>query len=203
MGAIRSIPKRTCQRSVRIGCSLATFSSDGASYSKVCGRIIGYQYGTTDALYGPIVANKTPDQASSQFPIYDGGMFITYGTSPRQHIWSFVAGTSQQSTGILGCPCNIGSSTNLTRLPSWLGQDFFCDSATVTSSNDYVFYKDNPLWDGIGCNKSLTTCCQFNNPPWFCKQLSQPTSDDIEMRLCADSGTEHTPVELNELYVRG
>ena len=199
---LRTIPKRTCQRKVSRGCSVAAFSCGGASYSKVCGRIIGYQFGTTDALYGPLVGKKTPNQASNQFPIYDGGILITHGTFQRQHIWSFVAGTSQQSTSVLGCPCNIGSSTRLSSLPSWLGQDYFCDSATVTSSVDYVFYKDNPLWDGVGCNNSLTTCCKFNNPPWFCKQLPHPTSDDIEMRLCADSDSERTPIELIDIYVR-
>ena len=51
---------------------------------------------------------------------------------------------------------------------------------------------------------SLNACCAFNNPPWFMKELSSSTTDDIEMRLCADSGRndEDITVELIELYVR-
>ena len=41
-----------------------------------------------------------------------------------------------------------------------------------------------PLWDGEGCGP-INACCQLNNPPWFCTPLPQPTTDDIELRLCA------------------
>ena len=195
-------PRRTCRRAWRVnsGCSLAAFSTDGVSYSDVCGRIIGYQYGSTDALYGP-THGRLLDQASINYSLYDGGVLITHGTAPRQHIWSLVGGNSQQAVSSYDCPCNIGSTLGR-RIPSWLGEDYFCDSATITPSVDYTFYTKNPLWDGAGCDESSTTCCQFNNPPWFCKQLAQPTSDDIELRLCADSPTEATPIEFIEIYVR-
>jgi len=40
--------------------------------------------------------------------------------------------------------------------------------------------------------------------PWFCKQLPQATTDDIEVRICGDEGAsaEDAPVELIELYIR-
>ena len=154
-----------------------------------------------NALYGPI-HGRLPDLAnSSNYSLYDGGVLISHGTAPRQHIWSLVSGNSQSSIGIFNCPCNINSAIN-NRIPSWLGQDYFCDSATVAPSIDYVFYQDNPLWDGAGCDESVTTCCRFNNPPWFCKRLLQPTTDNIELRLCADNPNEATPIELVEIYVR-
>ena len=62
------------------------------------------------------------------------------------------------------------------------------------------FYPDDPLWDGSGCTTS-STCCSFNNPPYFTKQLPNPTSDDIEARLCRYESDEDSPVELMELYV--
>lgn len=193
-------PRRTCRRSVNSGCSLAAFSTGGVRYSEVCGRIIGYQFGSTDALFGPI-HGRLLDQASISYSLYDGGILITHGMAPRQHIWSLVGGNSQQAVNNYGCPCNIGSTLG-NRIPSWLGEDYFCDSATITPSVDYTFYPDNPLWDSVGCDESSTTCCRFNHPPWFCKQLPQPTSDDIELRLCADSPSEATPIELVEIYVR-
>ena len=64
----------------------------------------------------------------------------------------------------------------------WVHDDYFCD----TGSRDQVqlmFYGADPLWDGAGCGP-LNTCCSFNKPPWFYKQLPQPTTDDIELRVC-------------------
>ncbi len=67
----------------------------------------------------------------------------------------------------------------------------------------FVFYPDDPLWDGTGCGIN-NTCCSLNNPPWFLKQLPSTTADDIEMRMCFDqqSYDEDTPIEIIELYVR-
>ena len=44
-------PVRGCQRSTTTGasCDSAFFSSGGRSYSRVCGKVIGIQQGTTDA----------------------------------------------------------------------------------------------------------------------------------------------------------
>ena len=47
-------PRRTCRRSHDSACSLASFSTNGVSYNEVCGRLVGYQYGSTDALWHPI-----------------------------------------------------------------------------------------------------------------------------------------------------
>ena len=66
-----------------------------------------------------------------------------------------------------------------------------------------VFNADNPLWDGAGCG-SQSTCCSFNNPPWFYKQLPQSNTNDIEMRVCRDEGTanEDFAIEVVEIYVQ-
>ena len=201
-----SSPRRTCVRSIAAqrGCGLASFSNNGQTYSQVCGRLIGYQYGTTDALWRPINRPRetNPDMANSTRSPYDGGVLITHGTTTRQHIWSLVSGLTQQRTDSLGCPCNVGSRYADHVLPSWLDEDYFCDSAVIDNPVGHMFYSDNPLWDGVGCDESVTTCCQFNNPPWFCKQLPQLTSDDIEVRLCADMYAERTPIELIEIYIR-
>ena len=69
------------------------------------------------------------------------------------------------------------------------------------NNTDTTFYQDDPLWDGAGCS-SLSTCCQFNSPPWFCRALPQPTTDDLEVRICHARGLEDTPVQLVEFYVQ-
>ena len=69
-------------------CVSAIFPSNGMSYSHVCGRIIAYQKGSTDA-FGPTVRvteRPTLDQN------YFDGVSLTHGPAgSRQHIWSFVS----------------------------------------------------------------------------------------------------------------
>ncbi len=46
-------------------------------------------------------------------------------------------------------------------------------------------HSDDPLWDGAGCGPT-SSCCQLNNPPWFCVSFPEPTTDDLELRICTD-----------------
>jgi hypothetical protein len=57
----------------------------------------------------------------------------------------------------------------------FLGSDHFSDTDSVHAAQ-LRFYTD-PLWDGVSCGP-LNTCCSFNNPPWFYKQLPQPTTEE-------------------------
>ena len=84
-----------------------------------------------------------------------------------------------------------------------LENDYFCDSvATINnwSANPFRFYPDNALWDG---QSSLNTCYNNNNPPWFMKTLSTPTTDDIELRMCAHYSSSYANIglELMEIYI--
>ena len=72
---------RACGRPVNSGgsCSSVHYPSNGISYSQICGRVVGYQYGSTDAVdtvYGNI---------SDINSYYVDGVSITRG-SPRQHV---------------------------------------------------------------------------------------------------------------------
>ena len=88
-------------------------------------------------------------------------------------------------------------------MPSFIEGSYFCETGTDSYTFD-TFYPDNPLWDGKGC-KDTSTCCELNNPPWFCQDLSESTTEAIEMRLCSNQSPtelEDTPVELIELYIK-
>ena len=87
-------------------------------------------------------------------------------------------------------------------VPTFVGNDYFCDTRSQ-NYYQYILYGDDPLWDGAGCGE-YNTCCEFNSPPWFRKEISPPTSDDIEMRLCTDQGpnNENVNFEILELYVQ-
>ena len=89
-------------------------------------------------------------------------------------------------------------------IPNFVSSDYFCVAGTPTWGSVRVLYTGDPLWDGQGCGLQ-STCCTFNNPPWFCKTLPQPTTEDIEVRICADEesfANEDSPIELIELYVQ-
>ena len=59
------------------------------------------------------------------------------------------------------------------------------------------------IWDAAGCGSS-STCCSFNNPPWFMKTLPSATNENIETRLGRNQerGNEDVGVESMELYVQ-
>ena len=185
--------KRLCaRRQSSGGCSTVTISTSNIRYSSVCGRVIAYQYGAPDAFY-MLSINST----------YVDGVSLTHG-NPRKHIWTFAAATDEVSIEDNSCPCirsDLISRAN-SKIPSFVGDDYFCDTG---SQNHYqlILYSDNPLWDGVGCG-SQSTCCSFNNPPWFYKQLPQPTTDDIEMRLCRNylRTNEDIAIEMANIYVR-
>ena len=192
-------PKRLCAMNIDGGgCSSATFNLHGIRYTHVCGKIIGYQQKTPDAFW-PYYTNRrlTIDDT------YVDGISLTHGRNPRKHIWTFAAAVHEVITGGAHsiCPCtNIHNPVTIP-IPPYVGNDYFCDTASE-SHYQHIFYPNDPLWDGRGCGR-LNTCCSFNNPPWFMKELPSSTSDDIEMRLCADQsrGDEDTNFESIELYV--
>ena len=88
----------------------------------------------------------------------------------------------------------------------WARTTYFYESGIIRYSNDIygtLYPNGDPLWDGQGCGPT-SSCCTFNSPPWFNVQLSSPTTDDIEVRICGNEriGNENTPIQLIELYIK-
>ena len=179
------------------GCASAMFDVHGIPYQRVCGKVIGYQKGSTDAL----------SNHHGQYSIegaYVDGVSLTHGHNTRHHIWTLVSAQDESgdALGIYVCPCiNQVSSSHV---PTFIVDNYFCDTG---SRENYVldhFYHEDPLWDGDGCKKP-NKCCSFNNPPWFMRDLSPPgTTDDIELRVCRDEARPNEDVGLKsiELYVQ-
>ena len=198
----RRNPIRTCRRARGSYINSVVFNTSGMFYNRVCGRIIGYQYGTPEA-FAFYSNNRNRYNIENN---YVDGVSVTYGQQGRRrHIWTFV-GAKGESYRSNVCPCTSSSANNRAiRIPPWVGTDYFCESGTVTAEEG-VFYQQDPLWDGEGCG-GTSTCCRYNQPPWFCKQLSETTSESIEVRLMtgADSQSlerEDTPIQLIELYIQ-
>ena len=171
------------------GCYSTTFSTNGISYTRVCGRARGYQKNTPDGFERSNNVGSTIDVA------YVDGLSITHGT-PRQHIWTYVIGLSDPGFS-QSCPCSPNPGTNP---PSFVGSNYYCESG-VDGSGPY--YLSDPLWDGSGCS-SGNTCCSNVNLPWFQYQLSEMTRDDIEVRICRDEVflNEEILIDILELYIQ-
>ena len=196
-----SEPRRLCGRdSSSASCKSVTYSTFGMNYSHVCGRVIGYQYGVPDAF-------ANPSQTIEGY--YIDGISLTHGSpGSRQHIWTFAGGFTENILPAhpqLSCPC-ADRTTVLSLVPSFVGNNYFCESGNPTLEYNYTLFANDPLWDGQGCGAA--SCCELSyppgvTPPWFCKQLPQTTTDDIEVRICGDQGiaNEDTPVQLIEIYV--
>ncbi len=108
------------------GCTSTYFTTNNR-YSKVCGKVTAYQFGTTNAF------GTTSNDINS---VYVDGVSLTHG-SPRRHIWTFAAALDETSTSSASsyCPC-INGTDQIRRIspPSFVGQDYFCDTG-----GQYVF----------------------------------------------------------------
>ena len=154
------------------------------SYNAVCGRAIGYQFGSPDGIlnYGGIDIDRN----------YVDGLSITYGGRHRRrrHIWTYAAG----HTGHCLCQPN-----NVALQPPWfVGQHYYCDGRELA----HHWNTGDPLWDKTGC-PSGNTCCDSPNQPWFHRRLGRHTATEIEVRWCQreDEQDESIGIELLELYV--
>ena len=182
---------RRCQSPSSSGVSCSSISySTGRGYRRVCGRVIGYQYGSPDA-FNHVIQVDNP---------YMDGVSITYG-NPRRHIWSYVCGVTESSSdySASNCPCSTASGRSP---PSFIGNNYYCESGNPTDTINPIVYTRDKLWDGQQCEG---TCCSgIKYPPWFSVHVAKHTTDSIEVRICGDDGTdnENTPIELLEIYVQ-
>ena len=119
------------------------------------------------------------------------GVSLTHG-NPREHIWTFAAGLRDHPSS--SCKC---VHSNAPDLPSFVGMDYFCGAAVRPDLGP------ERLWDGVGCMPP-NNCCTFNTPPWFYREISEPTTDAIEMRVCRDepSSSEDVQIEVIDLFVQ-
>ena len=198
-----SEPRRLCglTRSGH-GCESVTYSTFGMNYSHVCGRVIAYQHSTTDAFLN--LASQTLEG------YYVDGVSLTHGSpGSRQHVWTFAGGIVETIHPAI----HSGLVHVLTVLQHYLlflllwEMTIFVRVGIQDQDIPMVDLSKRPtLWDGQGCGAA--SCCELSypprvTPPWFCKQLPQATTDDIEIRICRDQDRdEDTPIQLIEVYIQ-
>ena len=106
---------------------------------------------------------------------YLDGFSITYG-SPlyRKHLWSFAMSWICTAGTVQGTP------------PSFVGGNYFCEVPTRHAHNS--LFSHDPLFAGRQ----------------FCVELPEPTTECLEIRICADQSRSDEDVFLQfaELYVQ-
>ena len=199
---------RACGRQVTTsttgGCNSHTYTvRQSLQYRKVCGQIVGYQIGSTNVFH---------DQQLSIDEPYVDGVSVTYG-DPRRHIWTFAGGISEtivDAWPTLSCPCAlVGTGIQLQEPPAFVSDNYFCESGNPlnTHENTNIFrYTDDPLWDGKieSCEGQCCNNTNYSSPSWFSVMLPVATSDDIEVRICANQETDNEDIAIGllEIYVQ-
>ena len=177
-------------------CDGTTFDTHGISYTKVCGRVRGYQYNGFGVVDGLFPNRGGVDDLNS---CYVDGVSITRG-SPREHVWTLANGGSEDVAA--SCPCSIGSTETV---PSYVGDNYYCESGSSLANNArYTFHSGDPLWDGQDCNDNEASCCTNPNLPYFVRDLSVLSTDDVELRVCTSEGPSDEAVGIDqiELYIK-
>ena len=201
---------RTCGRKTTgASCDSEIIPSLSIAYSQICGRVIGYQYATPDAVY-PATYRKDIEK------YYVDGVSITRGT-PRKHIWTLMAGLNQNGAAVsysCQCPCHRGcpsgsSCTPYVTVESFIGNDWYCESGNhVAYSYKVESNMSDQLWDGKDCQPDEYACCEDKlgqaKKPWFHKVLPGETMDHLEICICGDEDktNENILITAYELYVK-
>ena len=197
LSALSVNSKTFCHKRYEAGCTSVVFPVHGVKYSKVCGKVIGYQYYAMNGF--------RPYYYTPSFSLDDGyvdGISLTHGISPRSHIWTFANAPDEAHSTQNAYPCIDTDTTFIGTVPSFINNDYFCDTGSRYTRTSQ-WYTADPLWDGDGCGET-STCCEFKSPPWFCKELPISTTDDLEMRVCTNSidNTENIGVEMANIYIQ-
>ena len=156
---------RACKRKSPSSTNSVIISTNGISYSQVCGKVLGYPHKSLDAFNPKWTGKKNIEKD------YVDGISITHGAAgSRQHIFSLAGAGGQGQV----CPCSDASKFADT-VPEFVGEDYYCESGGSGT--------DDILWDGKQCDGNESPCCTSPLLPYFHKKLESPTTDDIELRI--------------------
>ena len=194
-------PIRGCGRTDlgRPRCDSVIYPVHGRTYSHVCGKVLAYQTGWGSAFYNSLIRYQNSLELA-----YLNGVSLTHGPPGfRQHIWSFVNADHDRPSEVGSlpalCPCSAVSGNWNYQVPSFIGNDYFCESGNPGPGRINGKFFNDTLWDGLGCESP--SCCELNTPPWFCKTLPAPTTDDIELRSCYGDDAESGNITITNINI--
>uniref|UniRef100_A0A1X7T6L9 Uncharacterized protein n=1 Tax=Amphimedon queenslandica TaxID=400682 RepID=A0A1X7T6L9_AMPQE len=171
------------------GCVSINVPTHNIQYDRVCAEVNAFQIGTPDGISGPSRPGSIDDA-------YVDGVSLTYGKSPRKHIWTFMGSSSEKKPV---CPCATGSTV---KVPDFIGNNYFCESGNPeeTAVPGKVYYKDL-LWNMYDCDGVEASCCRKDKNEYFLAVLPSSTTDDIEVRVCSDEATSDEDFGLSYLTI--
>ena len=164
------------------------------SYSQVCGIVKGYQDSSPDAF------KPVSDGRNTINTFYVDGVSITHG-SPRRHLWTYANGVSElYGSEKYRCPCASSNPNDRKYVPTFVGENFYCESGYSGTEFQHRVAWEDPLWDGQNCVAPGNKCCERYG--WFYRNVPSST-DDIELRICADQliSNEDTLISHYEFWV--
>ena len=172
------------------GCSSAYFYAKGYSYENICGQAKAYQKGSTDAFeHGAVSLDGA----------YVDGISITIG-SPRRHVWTYAAGLSDNDTSDRSC-CNCPCAVHPGRYPpTFIRNDYYCESGNVGLFDVNMLYLHDPLWDGSNCT-TYNGCCDQTGMPWFHRKLLMHVAEDFEVRICKSHDYKNEDIAIEKLDI--
>ena len=182
---VTSSPPLCRRNNASAGCSSVIYPSYGTSYSQVCGTVRVHPEGTPDG-FSSHNSNQRQRNGQSVNQNYVDGVSLTYGdSSNRNHIWTYTAATTVR---LDRSGCGICNNSK----PIVLGTNFTCTN-TYCSNDNSCF--PNTLWGND------TKQC-FGNETFY-RQLSESTTDNIELRVCRDQGRDDEDILISfvELFV--
>ena len=163
------------------GCVSISISTHGIKYDRVCAAMKGYQVGTPDGVSGS-------NRPGSIDEAYVDGVSITHGKSPRKHIWTYMASSSEKKPI---CPCSTGSTV---KVPDFIGKNYRCESGNPDETAvPGKLYNEDMLWDGYDCNDVEDSCCGNR---YTYAVLPSSTTDDIDVRVCTDEATTDEDIAI-------
>ena len=123
-----------CTGGSSVGCYSAHFLTNATNYSKVCGKVRGYQRGSTDGFYPSAYAHGkvkryTPVMSSQSLDgVYVDGISITSG-NPRKHVWTYAVGLSDDYNHMhANCSCDKYPGPDP---PKYVGNHYSCESGNA------------------------------------------------------------------------
>ena len=179
------------------GCYSAYFSNNKTEYNSICGKLRGYQLGTTAAFLAEYNTSHSIDAA------YLDGVSITIG-NPRKHVWSYAVGYgkiyNKKSNSGINCPCAKYPGANP---PIFVKDHYYCEAGSTGFTRLSTFHGSDPLWDGRGCPAG-DDCCSTLGAPWFYRHFTEPEKEAVEVRICRDEdySNEATLLEQVQLYIQ-
>ena len=101
------------------------FPINGIEYSRVCGRIIGYQFGS------PNTFREAPNPRVIDDLYVIEGVSLTHGSSSRKHMWTFAVAVHEDDSHLDStCQCTRTNTDTIgvVTVSPFVGEDYFCDT---------------------------------------------------------------------------